>query len=288
MQTEVLALVAGAFEKEEIMRIALCSLWLILTVFGCGISKTYQSDYSLGRSVPLENYRYVLVDTVSAEYPRAKNLIESLVTKQGFQPLFGNPPQLSPARLAETLRLRWAITGRKTRGVIGFSQEVSVTLADYHSGAPVYHGIGEHMGDFNEDDIRGALEAALKGLNTYKGFNEKLASVNDKAYPLKTVPPALEPSVQRQPSTATTARTKRHVVVPSYAAASSRCEKGHWIQSVSGDGSIVQLEDGSVWQVDILDRLDSTLWLPISDIIVCPGELINTDDGEKVSATQLR
>jgi hypothetical protein len=53
------------------------------------------------------------------------------------------------------------------------------------------------------------------------------------------------------------------------------------------DGKIVKLEDGSVWQVDDADTVDSVLWLPITDIVACDSQLINTDDNETVSATQI-
>ena len=69
---------------------------------------------------------------------------------------------------------------------------------------------------------------------------------------------------------------------------SSGCEDGHWVDSVSDDGTIVKLEDGSVWEVDAVDAIDSALWLPTTDIIACDDKLINTDDNEKVSATRLR
>lgn len=69
---------------------------------------------------------------------------------------------------------------------------------------------------------------------------------------------------------------------------SSGCEDGHWVESVSDDGTIVKLEDGSVWEVDEVDAIDSMLWLPATDIIACGDMLINTDDNEKVSARRLR
>lgn len=69
---------------------------------------------------------------------------------------------------------------------------------------------------------------------------------------------------------------------------SSNCESGHWIESVSDGGEIIKLEDGSIWQVDALDIIDSALWLPTSEIVVCDDKLINTDDNETVSATRLR
>ncbi len=68
----------------------------------------------------------------------------------------------------------------------------------------------------------------------------------------------------------------------------SGCESGHWISSIASGGAVITLEDGSVWQVDSIDRTDSMLWLPISEITVCNGQLINTDDDETVSARRLR
>jgi hypothetical protein len=68
----------------------------------------------------------------------------------------------------------------------------------------------------------------------------------------------------------------------------SACESGHWIDAVLDDGRIVKLEDGSVWEVDDVDQIDSALWLPTEDIVVCDDVLINTDDREKVHAQQLR
>ena len=69
---------------------------------------------------------------------------------------------------------------------------------------------------------------------------------------------------------------------------SSGCEAGHWVDSVSNDGQIVKLEDGSIWEVDAVDAIDSALWLPTTDIVACDDKLINTEDNETVSATRLR
>jgi hypothetical protein len=67
----------------------------------------------------------------------------------------------------------------------------------------------------------------------------------------------------------------------------SNCESGHWIDSVMDDGSIIKLEDGSLWRVDDVDTVDSALWLPTTDIIVCDGKLINTEDNESVQAERI-
>ena len=68
----------------------------------------------------------------------------------------------------------------------------------------------------------------------------------------------------------------------------TRCDSGHWIDSVSGDGTIIKLEDGSIWEVDSVDAIISTLWLPVTEVLVCDNKIINTDDNESVSVKQLR
>ena len=68
---------------------------------------------------------------------------------------------------------------------------------------------------------------------------------------------------------------------------------GHWIQKNVDSGTYMILEDGSLWQIDPIDKIDAMLWLPISNVTVTesssgsPGYdylLINTDDGEKAHA----
>lgn len=75
---------------------------------------------------------------------------------------------------------------------------------------------------------------------------------------------------------------------PSRSGGYSGCETGHWVESVSSDGQIVKLEDGSIWEVDAVDAIDSALWLPTTEIIACDDKLINTDDNETVSARRIR
>jgi hypothetical protein len=66
------------------------------------------------------------------------------------------------------------------------------------------------------------------------------------------------------------------------------CESGHWIEAVLDDGRLVKLEDGSLWEVDSVDVITSSLWLPVSDIVVCDDKLINSDDNESVTAHRIR
>lgn len=65
------------------------------------------------------------------------------------------------------------------------------------------------------------------------------------------------------------------------------CETGHWIESVEGNGKIIKLEDGSLWQVDDVDIVTTSIWLPISEVVVCDGKMINIDDDESVGVMAL-
>jgi len=64
---------------------------------------------------------------------------------------------------------------------------------------------------------------------------------------------------------------------------------GHWIDD-NKDGEFITLEDGSIWLVDSYDQIDSSLWLPVTDIKVSKESgarmysLTNTEDHEKVHA----
>src|SRR6266571_7224319 len=69
--------------------------------------------------------------------------------------------------------------------------------------------------------------------------------------------------------------------------------KGHWVDEVSSNGAIITLEDNSMWEIASLDRIDTSLWLPTTDITVMRDPrpvddfkyiLVNTEDGEKAHA----
>lgn len=71
---------------------------------------------------------------------------------------------------------------------------------------------------------------------------------------------------------------------------------GHWIKAKADNGAIIILEDGSMWEINSLDRIDAALWLPISNVTILKASspvggykymLINTDDGEKALAKYL-
>ena len=61
------------------------------------------------------------------------------------------------------------------------------------------------------------------------------------------------------------------------------------IKSRSPDGAIITLESGSTWEVDSADRADSSLWLPLDDVIMCDdSKMIHKDDSEEVDVTQVQ
>jgi len=67
-------------------------------------------------------------------------------------------------------------------------------------------------------------------------------------------------------------------------AVAAGCDSGHMVETVSDDGSILKLEDGSVWSIALPDQADVAVWLPSTDIVICDGRLINTDDAETADA----
>jgi len=71
---------------------------------------------------------------------------------------------------------------------------------------------------------------------------------------------------------------------------------GHWIQEVSSNGRFITLEDGSLWDIQAIDQVDTALWLPVTNITVRVARtpsgdfkyiLLNTEDGEQALAKYL-
>ena len=60
------------------------------------------------------------------------------------------------------------------------------------------------------------------------------------------------------------------------------------VVSVSSDGSIVNLADGSVYEVDVMEQIKTMLWLPSQRVLRQPDGLLNLQNGEKVRCTPLR
>jgi hypothetical protein len=63
------------------------------------------------------------------------------------------------------------------------------------------------------------------------------------------------------------------------------CDDGLSIQEVSSGGSIVILDDGSVWE---MTGGNASGWSGGDDVVVCDDEIINTSENEKLDARRLR
>lgn len=65
-------------------------------------------------------------------------------------------------------------------------------------------------------------------------------------------------------------------------------EKETFITEVSSDGSIVQLADGSIYEIDIIGQIKTMLWLPTQRVLRLGDGLLHLGRGQKVKATLLK
>ncbi len=65
------------------------------------------------------------------------------------------------------------------------------------------------------------------------------------------------------------------------------CSPGHWVISNLDGGKYIKLEDGSLWEIDDVDTVDSGLWLEADEITICSGKLINADDNTSAGARRV-
>jgi len=93
--------------------------------------------------------------------------------------------------------------------------------------------------------------------------------------------------VARERDNALNYTSKPEVVGKSYAAVGG----GHWVRKKIDSGRIILLEDGSLWQINSIDRIDTMLWLPTENIAVLEisgyvgaYRLVNSDAGDDVLA----
>lgn len=146
-----------------------------------------------------------------------------------------------------------------------------------HGSGTESHPIGVTYQGQLKNDLRHGKGVMIITGKKYSGVWE-----NDKAVSgdiLKIYSPTTKNTVTYTPQT-------RIPYTPLYR--SNTCEDGHWIKSVVDHGSIIILEDSSIWEVDALDKINSALWLPVSKIVACPERLINTDDNQVVSARRIK
>ena len=61
------------------------------------------------------------------------------------------------------------------------------------------------------------------------------------------------------------------------------------ISEVYANGKIIKMIDGSVYQVWDYDSITSSIWLPMTDVVITDDRIINVEDNESVDyVRQLR
>lgn len=61
-----------------------------------------------------------------------------------------------------------------------------------------------------------------------------------------------------------------------------------WIGSVGGNGEVVVLGDGSIYEVDLASQLHVALWLPATQVLVCGNRIINKLSGQTAKTTRIK
>ncbi|MBV9249711.1 MAG: hypothetical protein JO227_10770 [Acetobacteraceae bacterium] len=81
------------------------------------------------------------------------------------------------------------------------------------------------------------------------------------------------------------------IVLVAFAAtttAHARCDDERRVEKVTESGRIVELDDGSRWEVEEMDRDVAERWLQDAPITACDHELINQEDHETARARQTK
>lgn len=60
------------------------------------------------------------------------------------------------------------------------------------------------------------------------------------------------------------------------------------LDSVKNNGQMVQLDDGSEWQISDFDQSEAATWQQDATITACENELINTELHETAQAREVR
>jgi hypothetical protein len=147
------------------------------------VNTTYNKQGIFNQNRPIQNYKYLFIQQSSENqepnsqitlansnnmrYGNLNSIIAGAALKAGLTVIDERTLNaLDSASLPKVLIAQWGISGRTTRDKRGtYSQEVTVVLSDFETKEAVYKGIGEYLGQTELDDLKGALGAALMGLN---------------------------------------------------------------------------------------------------------------------------
>jgi len=138
-----------------------------------------------------------------------------------------------------------------------------------------------------------AVEKAVAGLSSDGSFAAALEVSAEDAERIAAREQAAREAARvegRRSAEEAAAAKERQVFAP--AGAESRgdpdgCQGGHSVSSLADDGRLVVLEDGSVWEVDLVDTVDTALWKKGEGVLLCGSRMINTRSGERVSVGPL-
>ena len=66
---------------------------------------------------------------------------------------------------------------------------------------------------------------------------------------------------------------------------------GHWVKDKIDDGAMIRLDDGSLWEISSVDKINTELWLTTEDITITesknpsyPYTLVNTSSKDSAEA----
>jgi len=142
----------------------------LFSLTGCALNPPVHTQAN-----SLSKYQYVLIESsasitsIQASNGNAQTrdvnpgaLIEGLLLKRGVIKV----PSESPQTAGKLLLAKYGISGKRdiAGGLGGYAQEVTISLIDAESLAPVYTCTAEGIGSTEADDIREAIMSCMSGL----------------------------------------------------------------------------------------------------------------------------
>ena len=197
-----------------------------------------------------------------------------------FPPLGGSGPT-RVRRWVDSVLIVSMNSGGDTIAWVGRVDGKAIRGAYVVTGGPFIHQIGRWQVNLVSGPALLVASRPSQGLAAILRAVRSVSMTPGQSSPIAPQAPAERYSPPRKPTT-----LSPRPPIPYHPRSS--CETGHWIDSVLDDGAIIKLEDGSLWQVDEVDRVTTAIWLPMTDVILCDdGRIIDTEDNESVDVTRI-
>ncbi len=148
------------------------NIWLIALI-AASLGGCATLPPTSAQSADIARYRFIVIEAtptissisgsggkLSTHEINPSNLIEGLLLKKGLVRV----ASVAPSTQAQTLLLRWGISGRRNLPLGGYTQEVTIVLLDAQSQQSAYRCTAEGLGSTEADDIREAITSCLSGL----------------------------------------------------------------------------------------------------------------------------